>query len=89
MGRGLSGLQRDILAVVAAAERPMSAGDIRQALDLPATPAGRASLSRALRRLVERRELVAWVTGVARPGRGYLYTRAVAPEHDAAGPQAS
>jgi hypothetical protein len=75
MGRGLGNLQRDILATVAASARPLSTGDIRRALALPATPASRASLSRALRRLVERRELVALQPEVARSGRGYLYAR--------------
>jgi hypothetical protein len=75
MGRGLSDLQIDILATVAASARPLSTGDIRRALGLPATPASRAALSRALRRLAERRELVVLLPGVARPGWGYLYAR--------------
>jgi DNA-binding Lrp family transcriptional regulator len=75
MGRGLSKLQRDILAVLAASARPLPAGEIRRALGLPASPSGRAALSRALRRLAERRELVVLLPGVARPGRGHLYAR--------------
>jgi predicted transcriptional regulator len=75
MGRGLSDLQMDILAAVAASDRPLPTGDIRAALDLPATRASRAALSRALRRLVERRELAALQPEVARPGWGYLYAR--------------
>lgn len=75
MGRGLSQLQKDILAVVDAAQRPLAAGRFLDALDLPRTPAGRAALSRALRRLVVRKELDALITQAALSGRGYVYAR--------------
>ena len=75
MGRGLSDLQRDILDTVAASGRPLSAGDIRAAMAIPSTPASRASVSRALRRLVDRQELVALVPEVSITGRGYRYAR--------------
>lgn len=75
MGRGLSDLQRDILATVEASENPLTAGDIREAMALPGTPASRAALSRSLQRLVQRKELVALVSEVAITGRGYRYAR--------------
>ena len=73
MGRGLSDLQREILATVEASSNPLTAGDIRDAMGLPSTPASRASLSRSLRRLVERKELVALVAEVCLTGNGYRY----------------
>lgn len=81
MGRGLSDLQRRIRVVVHKAVAPVAAGEILDARALPKTPAARASMSRALRRLVERRAIDALGTEVARTGRGYLY----AP-HDPARP---
>lgn len=75
MGRGLSDLQREILATVEASSDPLTAGDIREAMGLPSTPVGRASLSRSLQRLVQRNELVALVPEVCITGKGYRYAR--------------
>jgi hypothetical protein len=74
MGRGLSQLQKDILAVIDASGQ-IVAGDLFVPLLLDKTPANRSAVSRALRRLVERKEIDALVTGVALSGRAYRYAR--------------
>ena len=75
MGRGLSDLQKSILAAVYAAPRAMRAGEIVAALDLPETATSRSALSRALARLAERKLLDRLVTEACLTGRAYLYTR--------------
>ena len=76
MGKGLSPLQRDILAALEA-QPPgwVPAKEIFEALDLERTPSNRAAVSKALRRLCDRK-LIEWGQGeVMSPGKGYLYRR--------------
>ena len=86
MGKGLSPLQRDILAVLHewpswAEARPHYIGDwarpvqIISRLGLPVTMATRVAVSRALLRLCQR-ELVVRASGeILSVGKGYRYAR--------------
>jgi predicted transcriptional regulator len=73
MGRGLSPLQKDILSVLTAKHGWTLPRDIIARLELPATNATRASVSRALHRLCERGLVVRAFAGRVCQGHSYLY----------------
>ncbi len=88
MGRGLSNLQKEILAVlpypvkwdgsletVIPLESAMSPMEIKEALGLPKSNSTRASLSRSLAALSKRGLILKWGADVALQGRGYRYTK--------------
>lgn len=73
-GAGISRLQKGILQALASEERPVAASTILARLsDLPPSPSQRASLSKALKRLVSRGMVVSYHPEIMRPGKGYLY----------------
>ncbi len=73
MADHMSNLQSRALDAIAASDKPLVAGEILDAMGQRKTPATRAALSRALRRLAEKRHIDRLITEVALSGRGYRY----------------
>ena len=73
MQHHMSLLQSRALAAIAASDKPLVAGEILDAIGQHKTPATRAALSRALRRLAQNGHIDRLMTHVALSGCGYLY----------------